>query len=70
MTDHAVAILDKTDATLNVRDTLGCWVENDLDVVVGHEIGNGFKFGVHMKMCDGEARCVADAEGLIKGIAK
>ena len=43
---------DKMDAVFNVRDMLGCRVENDSDVVGLHEFGDGFKFRVHMKVCD------------------
>ena len=49
---------------------LGCGVENNSDVVISHEINEWLEFGIHMKMCDGEARCVADAEGLVEGIAQ
>ena len=70
MVNGAVVILHKMDTTLNVRDMLGCQVENDVDVIISHEIGEWLKFGIHMKMGDGEVRGVADAKGLVECIAK
>ena len=49
---------------------LGCWVKNNLDVVISHEIGEWLKFLIHMKMCDSEVHSVVDAKGLVECVTK
>ena len=66
----ATAIPDTTDAMFDDRSVLGDWMDNDGDVVFLHEFGEWFKFGVHMKVCDGEASGVAQCKGLVKAFTQ
>ena len=70
MVDCSVAVFGKSNAAFNVWDMLGSGVENDLDVVVGHEVGERFEFWIHVQMSDGKTGGVVDAKGLVKGVAK
>ena len=68
--DCSATVFDKANAPFNVWDVLRSGVEDDLDVVVGHEVGEGFKFWIHMQMSDGKAGGVVDAKGLVEGITE
>ena len=70
MMNGAIAIPDKTDATFNDGNMLRCWVENDCDVVSLHEFGEGFKFQIHMRVCDNKVGGVAQSKGLVKTFAQ